>query len=317
MNRKKLWIAYTSLLLAVFLWAGSFIAFKMAFQAYDPMVVVFGRMAVASMGFLFFINRFISFKCQRSDIKYIMLMAIFEPCLYFLLESKALQYTTASQAGTISSMMPLMVAIGASIFLKEQVSKQTYLGFLIAMAGVCWLSFSGDVTYDAPNPPLGNFLEFLAMGCGAGYTITLKKLTKQYPPFILTGIQAFCGMLFFMPFLFLPSTKLPTHFDATAVGAIVFLGVFVTMGAYGLYNYGVSIVSASQASAFCNLIPVCTIFLGWLILNESFSIYQYAAAIVIIIGVFMSQDWTQYRNQQKMVKLIPVPEVVAATKKVR
>ena len=98
------------------------------------------------------------------------------------------------------------------------------------------------------------------------------------------------GAAFFLPMLFLPGTELPSRIDSNGILAIVYLGAFVTMGAYGLYNFGISRVPASQASAFVNLIPVFTIILGRLILNEQFTLWQYPATALIFAGILFSQD---------------------------
>lgn len=66
----------------------------------------------------------------------------------------------------------------------------------------------------------------------------------------------------------------------------------MTLGAYGLYNFGVSRIPASQATAFVNLIPVFTVFLGWLILGERFTAVQYLASALVFLGIFMSQSRT-------------------------
>jgi drug/metabolite transporter (DMT)-like permease len=95
-----------SLLLAVIIWGSSLVALKLAFRTYDPMVVIFSQMAVASLCFLFFIKRFRGIKYQKSDTGYVFLLALCEPCLYFIFEAWALENTTASQAGMIMSMQP-------------------------------------------------------------------------------------------------------------------------------------------------------------------------------------------------------------------
>jgi len=282
-------IATFSLTAAMFLWGSSFIALKLAFQQYDPTVVIFSRMALASICFLPFLLKFRPSLPARGDLKYFMFMAFCEPCLYFLFEAKAIENTTASQAGMITAMLPLLVAVSARFFLKEHITGKTMAGFVVAIAGAVWLSISGESNDSAPNPPLGNFLEFLAMVAATGYIITLKRLTRDYSPFFLTAIQAFIGSLFFFPFLWLPSTTLPIQFDPIPAGSVVYLGTAVTMGAYGLYNFGVSRLPASQASAFVNLIPVFTVLLGWLILGERFTAPQYIASIVIFAGIFLSQ----------------------------
>jgi drug/metabolite transporter (DMT)-like permease len=278
-----------SLLMATILWASSFIALKLAFRAYDPMVVIFARMAVASLCFLPFIRAF-KVPYQKGDLRYLAFMAFCEPCLYFIFEARAIENTTASQAGMICAMLPLMVAVAARIFLGEVLTVRTVTGFVIAMAGVVWLSLAGESTDTAPNPLLGNFYEFLAMVCAVGYMVTLKHLCARYSPFFLTAIQAWVGSLFFFPFLLLPETPLPTGIDPVSGLAVVYLGTFVTLGAYGAYNFGTSRVPASQAVAFINLIPVFTIIMGWMILGERFTAMQYPAAAMVFAGIYLSQN---------------------------
>ena len=289
--KKTDWLPVVSLLIATVLWASSFIALKLAFQSYDPMFVIFGRMVVASACFLFFLPGFLKKLNYRSgDIRYFAFMVICEPCLYFLFEAKAIENTTASQAGMLCATLPLIVAVAAWIFLKETISRRMVAGFFLAIIGAVWLSISAESSQNAPNPALGNFYEFVAMVCAAGYVITCKYLTARYSPFFLTAIQAFVGAVFYLPLIFFPEPSLPAAFVPVPAFAVVYLGAVVTLGAYGCYNYGVSKLPASQATAFINLIPVFTIILGWLILGEKFNFMQYLAAATVFAGVILSQD---------------------------
>jgi drug/metabolite transporter (DMT)-like permease len=290
MKHETDWLSYISMVLACFLWGGSFIALKIAFQVYDPMMVIWARLAVASLCLFFFLKHFKGINFQARDLKYLLLMALCEPCLYYLFEVKALMYTSASQASIITAIHPLLVAIAAYTFLKETVTRRTMAGFGLAIFGACWLSLTGRPDETAPNPLLGNFFEFLAMVCAAGYVVVVKRMSASYPPLFLTGVQSVVGSLFYLPVLFLPGVSLPVKFDPIAGGAVVYLGACVTLGAYGLYNFGISRIPASQASAFINLIPVFTIGLGWIILGERLLPMQYLAAMLIISGVFLSQD---------------------------
>ncbi|MFZ0725417.1 MAG: DMT family transporter [Desulfobacterales bacterium] len=278
------------LIIAMALWASSFIVLKLAFRSYHPMVVIFGRMLVASLCFLFFMPRLRSVTFHRGDWKLILFMAVCEPCLYFLFEAKAIENTAASQAGMISALLPLMVAVAARIFLKEIITVRTVLGFLLAIGGAVWMSLSGAASPMAPHPALGNLLEFLAMVCATGYTIALKRLTARYSPWLLTAFQAIVGSLFYLPILFLPATRLPAAIDPGGVLAILYLGAFISFAAYGLYNFGVSRIPVSQASAFVNLIPVFTILMAGLILGEQLTLSQCVAALLILAGVFLSQN---------------------------
>jgi drug/metabolite transporter (DMT)-like permease len=279
-----------ALLLAAVLWSSSFIALKIAFRAYDPMVVIFGRMLVASLCFLLVSKRVTqALHYRRGDYRLILFMAFCEPCLYFIFEAKAVQNTTASQAGMITAILPILVMVGALLLLKERIKKKAWLGASIAVAGVCWLTLESSPSMDAPNPLLGNFLEFLAMVCAAGYTIALKFLTERYSPFFLTAMQAFIGCIFYLPLLFMPSTSLPNQLHPGPGLAIVYLGAVITLGAYGLYNYGVKHLPANLAASYINLIPIFSVLLGWLVLDETLTIWQICAGFFIIGGVYLTQ----------------------------
>jgi len=277
-----------TLIMAMLLWASSLVALKLAFRGYHPMQVIFGRMFIASLCFVIFIPSFRKLNWRRRDLKYLLIMAICEPCLYFIFEAKALKLTTASQAGMITAMLPLLVAILAWWLLKEHISRQTLVGFTLAILGAIWLSLASDASIDAPNPVFGNLCEFLAMVCAAGYTVSLKHLTSNYPPLFLTAFQAFVGSLFFLPFLLLPDIGFPTEWHNVPLLAVVYLGTFITFGAYGCYNYSVSRLPASQAAGYTNLVPVFSVLLGILILDESLNMFQLLACGLVFIGVGIS-----------------------------
>lgn len=282
-------LATAALFLAAALWGGSFIAMKLAIGVYGPMVVVFARMALASLCFLLVVRRFKSERYRPGDWKPLLFMALCEPCFYFLCEAMALTYTSASQAGMVVAMLPLMVAVTARYILNERLKARTWTGFVLAILGVIWLTVHSESTEYAPHPLLGNFLEFLAMCFAVGYMITVKKLCERFSPLFLTAVQAFVGCAFFLPFLLLPGTTMPSTFHLGAVVAVLYLGIGVTIVAYWLYNFGIGRVPAGQASIFINLIPVITLFLGWLILDERLTPMQYIASALVLFGVFLSQ----------------------------
>lgn len=294
------WIAVGVLCTAMMVWASSFIALKFSIGPFGPMSVIFGRMVIASICFLYFLKQFLKLKFTKDDIKYIGIMVLFEPCLYFIFEAKALQYTTASQAGMITSMMPLMTAIAAGIILKEIITKKLILGSSLAVIGAIWLSLEANVEANASNPLLGNFLEFLAMICGAGYAISIRYLSEKFSAIFLTAIQAFIGAIFFLPFAIWEYFYVPMNITLEASLSILYLGVIVTLGGYGLFNYALSRVEASKASVYINLIPVFAVVLAYIFLGERLSFIQLIASSLILLGVFISQMPTEKLKKVKL-----------------
>ena len=107
-------------------------------------------MLVGSFCFLFLLPRLRQVRIRRRDLRYLVLMAVCEPCIYFIFEAKAMELTTASQAGMITAILPLLVAIGATIFHGERIARQTIAGFALA-----WSLF--QLWYASPLPFIVGF----------------------------------------------------------------------------------------------------------------------------------------------------------------
>lgn len=286
-------IPVVALLAAMLLWASSFVGMKIAVTGMHPLHAMALRMLTASVVLLPLAGRLRGQArgYRRGDWLLLLLVALFEPCLYFLFESFALRLTYASQASMIAAMLPVMILLGARWRLKEKVSARTAFGFGLALGGAMWLSAAGkaDEAY-APNPVLGNFLEFLGMSAAAVATILIKRLTERYSPHFLTAMQSVAGLLFFAP-LSLAVAGLPGResVSAAALWAVLYLGVFVSLGAYGLWNYSLSKLPASRASAAINLIPVFSVIMAFAFIGERFTPQQYLAAGVVLVGVMITR----------------------------
>ncbi len=300
MTKKFSLIGVLSLVFAMFIWGSSFIALKTAMNDLSPYTVIFLRMLTASLCFVYFIKSFTKYTFSKRDIKYIILLALFEPCLYFIFEAKALQLTSASQAGMITSLMPVITAMAAGYFLKEIISKQFILGSLIAMTGAIWLSLQATSTFSAPNPLLGNFFELLAMVCAAGYTIVARYLSDKYSALFITAIQVFIGTIFFFPFFIYDYVTSDLNFTSNALLCVLYLGVVVTLLGYGLYNYALTKIEASKTAMFVYLIPIFTLILAAMILGEKLSTVELIASVTILFGVFISE--VPYKKFKKYIK---------------
>jgi drug/metabolite transporter (DMT)-like permease len=284
-------LPFAAIITAVFLWGGSFSAMRVVVRNMDPWSMMWLRMIIGFVLLLPFAVKLRPRQYRKGDWKLLIPMVLFLPCLYFLFESYAMCYTTSSQAGVISASVPLLVAIGAWLTLSESLNVKTIIGFLLSVTGVIFLTLSGTADGIAKNPLLGNSLEFCAMVFAAGNMLIVKRLSSRYNPWTLTALQVCVGSVFFLPGLFPLLRAGMDIWTLKVAAAIFFLGSFVTLGAFGLYNWGMSRIPASKASAFVNLVPVTAVFIGWVLLGEALNPYQCASAIVVIFGVCLSQNF--------------------------
>jgi len=282
-------LPFAALIAAVLLWGGSFAGMRIVLRSLDPLTVIWCRMIIALLLILPFTKRLLPKQYRKGDWKILLLMVLFQPCLYFLLESNALLLTTSTQAGVISASVPVLVTIGAWMFLSESVNKQTIIGLILSVTGVIILTFNQSEGGIAVNPIMGNMMEVLAMIFAAANMIIIKKLSSRYNPWTLTAMQIIGGAIFFLPGLYFLIQEDSSVWTGNLILILIYLGAFVSLGAFGLYNWGMSRISASRASSFINLIPVTAIITGWLILGETLNLPQSLAALIVIAGVLLSQ----------------------------
>ena len=126
-------------------------------------------------------------------------IGIFDPGLFFLLQSFAMKYTTASQGGAIAASYPVITAVMARIFLKEKINPLTIFAIFVCTVGVVGNAFFASVGSEALNPVLGNSLVLLAMFFSSCYAVCARKLAGRYPLLSIAAIQTLGGMCIFLP----------------------------------------------------------------------------------------------------------------------
>lgn len=277
------------LLGAVVFWGTSFVGIKTALDSFTPMTVIWLRMAIATVVFApawFFLPKP---AYERGDIKWLALITLLQPCLYYLAEGYAVQLTTSSAAGVISAIVPLLVAAGAWAFLREHLSVRSIVAIAISLVGVGILSAGGSAQAAAPNPVLGNVLELLAMACAAGAMIAIKHVSKRYHPWFLTGLQAAVGAVFFLPGAIASGPASWAAASTTGWLSVAYLGTVVSLAAFGLYNTAVTKMPANRAALAINLVPAVALLAGWLLRGESLSGIQLIACGIIVGAVVLSE----------------------------
>jgi drug/metabolite transporter (DMT)-like permease len=104
---------------------------------------------------------------------------------------------------------------------------------------------------------------------------------------VLTSFQAFVGVIFFGPLAL--QHDMPANIPLFHWANFIYLATIVTIGAYWLYNWAISRVPVSLATAYINLIPVFTLLLAFWLLNERLNFWQCLACAAVFVGVVISQ----------------------------
>jgi drug/metabolite transporter (DMT)-like permease len=287
---KKTAGVYISVVAANVLWSLTFVWFKIANESYGPFAIVFLRLLISAI-LLLAISWFIAAlqKMDKKDVIKFLILAFIYPFLYFIAESTGLTMVSATQAAVIISTIPLVVPVGAYIFLNERVTILNVAGILISFTGVIIVVMKKDFTFDAP--PAGILLMLAAVLAAVGYTLMVKRLTEKYNAFTITTYQNIFGSLLFLPLFFIFEYKgfLSSDHSVEALFNVGYLAVFGSSIAFIFFNYGVKVLGATKTETFANIIPVLTALFAFFMLGEDLGFRKLSGIAVVLTGLFLSQ----------------------------
>ncbi len=285
------WLTYLALITAVVGWGSSFVATKVALETLRPATLIFFRLAFAAGFFAVMLHaRRTRVRGTRTPLREfiprLVLLSLFEPIAYFLLETEGIARTSASSASLVIASIPVLVAVVARIVLHERLDARGWIGTLVSLAGVVLL-VTGDNNPDyADSSLVGNLLVFAAALSAAGYIVTARSLSGRVDPLSMTFVQMVTGALFFLPLFAANTIRFGTPEITPRVAvAFGFLALVATVVAFLSYNYALSRIPAGKAAVFINGIPLVTVIVASLLIGETLSAVQAIAGIVIVGGV--------------------------------
>lgn len=290
MQEKRDYKSMGAAMLAMIFWSFSFVWVKIAYLAYGPLTVIFFRL-VLSVTLLLVLALFIRKlqKIQRKDYGIFLLLALFEPFLYFMGESYGLLYVSSTVAAVIVATIPLFAPMVAWYFYRERLSLMNIVGLIISFSGVLLVILNKDLSFSAS--PKGVLLEFLAVFSAVGYSAVLRKLAFRYNTYTIITFQNFIGIFMFLPFwgIFEAESFLSTPLHWQAIRAILLLSVFASTLAFVLFTYSVRSIGINRSNVFVNLIPVFTAIFAFIILGDQLTLQKFAGIAIVIAGLFLAQ----------------------------
>lgn len=296
--KNKTWVPYGAALLSMIFWSFSFVWVKVVYEDYGPLTTVLFRLLISSGLLLLF--TFATRKLQKiqpGDLKLFLLLAFFEPFLYFMGESYGLKYVSSTVAAVIVATIPLFSPIAAWYFYKEKLSRTNLYGLIITFLGVSLVVL--DTSFSFTASPLGVSLEFLAVAGAIGYASVLKGISHRYNTFTIITYQNLIGALYFLPVWlgFEMNDFMQVPFNPKAFKAIIQLAIFASTFAFILFTYSVRNLGINKSNIFINVIPVFVAVIAFIVLGDQLNFHQMVGIAIVISGLFLAQiNWKRKKN---------------------
>ncbi len=290
MNKDSIYKIYLMLIVAMIFWGMSFIWYKQAYPEFKPFTLIQFRLLFSIPLLLIFSLLVKKLKLpKKKDIKFFLLIALFEPFLYFLGESHGMKYVSATLASILIATIPLITPFFGYYFYREKLSSNNYSGIIISFIGVIIIVYVDGKLGNAPW--FGILLIMLAVLSTQGYAVFLKKLLDDYNALTIVTFQNIIGAIYFIPIFLMVDLKdfIRTSYTWKDFMPVLYLSIFASTVSFILFVQGVKRLGLSKSFVFTNFIPVVTAVLAVPILNEKITFAKVIGIFVTVAGLFMSQ----------------------------
>ena len=269
----------------------SFLFSKVALSVASPIITVAIRFTAAAliMALLWGVG-IIKLNLKNKPMLKLILMAISQPLLYFLFEVYGINSTSSALSGVIISLVPVAVILLSTLFLNEKPTLMQLLFSALSLGAVIVISLVSESS--GRSSLVGIILLVGAVICAAVFNILSRDVSSHFSPAEKTFVMFIIGAIGFnlMALLTHRGEFVPEFLKATTSlsfwGAILYLSVVSSIGAFMLYNYATANISVISAASFANITTVVSLFAGLFILKETLSPIELICSALIILGVW-------------------------------
>lgn len=282
-------------------WGFNVVAIKLLVNTFTPVMIQSLRIFAASMVVLAVLITVKDIrKLTRKEAIYVVGGAITGVVFHHSFLALGLTSTSASNAGLILGLVPLMTALFAVLFLRDKMTFVKGAGIVIALVGVSFVVLSGSGGPGSVS--VGDLLVFLSVVAQAISFIFIKKGTETMGPRLMTGWMLLVGS----SSLFLIGLVVePTGVDALSESQWSIWSIFAASAIFAtglghmFYNRAISSIGPGEAAMFNNLTPFFALIGSALFLNERVGWSHILGFLLIVCGVMLGTGTMQYIAKRK------------------
>ncbi len=287
-------------LITIAIWGTTFISTKILLVDFTPIEILFFRFLLGLLVLIIVYPKRLKLKDRKQEFTFAA-AGLCGICLYYLLENIALTVTTASNVGVIISIAPFFTAVLSHIFMKTEEKRKArfFIGFFVAMVGICLISFNGR---ELELNPIGDILAVVAALVWSVYSLLTRKISSYGYNTVQTTRRIFTyGIVFMLPFLFVFDLNLDIQKVVKPEYALnlLYLGIGASALCFVTWNYAVKMLGAVKTSVYIYMVPVITVATSVIVLKEKITWVSAIGTILTLIGLFLSESRLKFRKRGK------------------
>lgn len=267
------------------LWGAAYLVISLALQSFPPVVVVFGRVALAAVILLPLALRANVLRPLLRHPWWVLLTVLLQATVPMLLLTYGQQWLSTGLTGILIGAQPLFVALLAARFDPGERPEggRGVAGLLLGFAGLA-LIFGVDIGHSS-QVLLGGILVTGAALCYAmGSMLIHSKLGFAQPLGVATAAMLVATAVLLVPGMLSLPSKPPS---VTSSLALLALGIIFTGFTLRLFYGLIARAGPARATLAFYLSPGVTVILGWLLLGERITWSTVLGLAAIVAGSVM------------------------------
>jgi drug/metabolite transporter (DMT)-like permease len=291
---------YLLLLFTSLLWGGNFVVGKSLVEHASPVTLTTLRWLIAVISLVpIVLWKEKSLLPSRKAILPLILMGCTGVVLFNLFQFLALDFTSATNVGLISTLNMFSIALFSFLFIKEKINKFQFVSMFISLVGVLLVLSKGHFEMLFSIGFNSGDLFMVAAVCVWGlYSVCSKWAMKYTTPLMATLYSGVFGVIVLIPFNVHEFTI--TNINVPFVQSVLYTGVISTVVCMLLWNIGVQKIGATTSGIFLNFNPIFTAIIAYIWLGERITWIQGVGSLIVIAGCllftyFKERDFTSIR----------------------
>lgn len=275
------------MLVTSLLWGGNFVVAKTLVAHASPMTLTTVRWFIA----IIVLVPLVWWKEKKlvppkQAIVPLLLMGVTGVALFNIFQFLALERTTSTNAGLISTMNTISIALFSFVLLKEKITKWQLSAMVLSLFGVVLVLSKGNWQLLLDFQLNTGDLWMLAAVCVWGlYSVCSKWAMQTASPLMATLYAGIFGVLLLLPFTSTDFTF--TNVNTSFIHSMLYTGIISTVVCMVFWNIGVQKLGATTSGIFLNFNPIFTALLAYLFIGENMSWLQGIGGLIVIMGCYL------------------------------
>lgn len=287
-EQRKFAVAAAYLTLCV-IWSSTWLAIKIGLRDLPPISFVAIRFAIAVAVLLAIsVGRVRLLPLRRGDLKLLAYTGVLMFAVNYALLFWAELYVSSGLSAVLQATIPIFGMVFAHYLLpSEPLRWQRVAGATLAIGGVALicsrlLDFEGLLAF------WGGVVIVFGAASAAFSNVLLKKRDVQLAPAMLAAWQMIFGVVPLLVLgLIVDGNPLHFHWTKTAVFCLFYLAVPGSAVTFLLLYWLLPRMSVTNLQTISLITPPGAVALGWLLGDETFSLWSLAGGALVLAGVWM------------------------------